>query len=112
NRRRENKTTKRQEVGRTGKDIGTYKRGIRVLFWNIAGLLNKTEDFWRYVETFDIVGLEETWVDEKSWKKVEGQLPSEFRWKIKEAVKEKKGEGKGWNNNGSKKRYRRIRRHR
>lgn len=69
---------------------------VKVGFWNIAGLYNKNEQFWDYVRDFDFIGLIETWVDERQWKKIEDRLPGNFNWKCKFAVKEKnKGRAKG-----------------
>lgn len=33
---------------------------IKLCFWNIAGLVNKCEEMWDYLEKFDIVRLTET----------------------------------------------------
>lgn len=61
-----------------------------MIFWNIAGIGNKDEDFWDYIQNFDIVNLTETWTELKSWKRIEKWLPKEFRWEIQDAVKDKK----------------------
>jgi hypothetical protein len=38
---------------------------VKVLYWNIASLRKKEEEFWDYVRQFEIVvGLIETWVEE------------------------------------------------
>lgn len=37
-------------------------------FWNIARVWNKCEETWKYLESFDIIGLTETWVKEGIWK--------------------------------------------
>lgn len=34
------------------------------LFWNVAGLENKCEETWEYLESFDKLGLTETWMRE------------------------------------------------
>ncbi|KAJ3646967.1 hypothetical protein Zmor_024522 [Zophobas morio] len=44
-----------------GKKNGEDKRGLKLLFWNIAGLKKKDNLFWDYVKNFDFVGLTETW---------------------------------------------------
>ena len=50
----------------------------------------KKKEFWEYIETFDIVGLTETWIDEQTeWKRVKGKLPSGFRWEIQGAIKKR-----------------------
>jgi hypothetical protein len=42
---------------------------VRVLFWKVAGLRKKEQEFWEYVRQFEIVGLAETLVKERSWEK-------------------------------------------
>lgn len=65
-------------------------------FWNIAGLMNKCEETWKYLEEFDMVGLVETWVEEESWKKIKDIVPNKYVWTCLPAVKEhKKGRAKG-----------------
>jgi hypothetical protein len=34
---------------------------IRIVFWNVAGIKNKENEFWKYLGEFDVVGLVETW---------------------------------------------------
>jgi len=41
------------------------KQKVKIISWNVAGLGNKKEDFWKYVEGFDIVVLQETWLDQE-----------------------------------------------
>lgn len=45
-----------------------------ICYWNIAGLLNKCDEMWDYLEGFDIVGLIETWVDEEKWEKIKNSV--------------------------------------
>ena len=33
------------------------EKSVKILSWNIAGLKNKNEDFWKYIEQIDIVGF-------------------------------------------------------
>jgi hypothetical protein len=42
---------------------------VRVLYWKVAGLRKKEQEFWEYVRQFEIVGLAETLVKERSWEK-------------------------------------------
>lgn len=50
------------------KEVREKERGgIRLRFWNTAGLKNKGENAWKYLKGFDTLGLTETWVDEKDW---------------------------------------------
>lgn len=66
------------------------RRGTRLGFWNIAGMKNKGEDVWKYLESFDILGLTKTWIDEKDWEKMRKKLPFKQRWECIPATKEKK----------------------
>jgi hypothetical protein len=40
---------------------------VRVLYWNVVDLRKKEEEF--YARQFEIAGLVETWVEERSWEK-------------------------------------------
>lgn len=65
-------------------------------FWNVAGLLNKDRQFWKYIEKFDAIGLTETWVDGKQWERLKEKLSDKFIWKCAAAKREKiKGRAKG-----------------
>jgi hypothetical protein len=44
---------------------------MRVLYWKVGGLRKKEAKFWEYVRQLEIVGLVETWVEERSWEKIE-----------------------------------------
>ncbi|KAJ3646798.1 hypothetical protein Zmor_024370 [Zophobas morio] len=70
-----------------GKKNGEDKRGLKLLFWNIAGLKKKDHLFWDYVKNFDYVGLTETWILERDWNKLKNVLPKEFQWKLQEEKK-------------------------
>ncbi|TGZ50575.1 hypothetical protein DBV15_11466, partial [Temnothorax longispinosus] len=37
---------------------GRKQRGLRICFWNVAGLINKCEEAWDYLENFDVIGLQ------------------------------------------------------
>ncbi|KAJ3647128.1 hypothetical protein Zmor_024664 [Zophobas morio] len=72
------------------KKNGEDKRGLKLLFWNIAGLKKKDNLFWDYMKNFDFVELTETWILERDWNKLKDVLPKEFQWKLQEAKKEKR----------------------
>lgn len=55
------------------------------MFWNVSGIRNKDKRFWEYIKEFDIIGLTETWVEEKDWKKVKANLPGNFIWRCTHA---------------------------
>lgn len=64
------------------------RRGISILSWNIAGIIKakKAED---YIKAFDIVLLQETWVEkgkERAWLR---GLNRNFIWKAKAAERER-----------------------
>jgi len=68
----------------------------KVLFWNVAGLGRKDEEFWDYVRENDFVGLVETWMEGKGWEQIRGWLPDSHEWGYREARKERrKGRAKG-----------------
>ncbi|KAJ3646142.1 hypothetical protein Zmor_023744 [Zophobas morio] len=72
------------------KNNGEDKCGLKLLFWNIAGLKKKENLFWDYVKNFDFVELTETWILERDWNKLKDVLPKEFQWKLQGAKKEKR----------------------
>jgi hypothetical protein len=51
---------------------------VRVLYWKVVGLRKKEAKFWEYVRQLEIVGLVETWREERSWEKIEKLLPKEY----------------------------------
>lgn len=53
-----------QERERDGKNRYKGKQRMRGIFWNVAGVRKKEEDFWEFLREFEVVGLTETWVDE------------------------------------------------
>ncbi|XP_066582662.1 golgin subfamily A member 6-like protein 22 [Prorops nasuta] len=97
------KKKQRQGEGRKGGSGGgegggrkEKKEGIKIAFWNVAGVTNKEEDFWNKVKEWDVVGMVETWVEEKGWKGIKGKLPRGYKWWMqKEWKEEKKGRAKG-----------------
>ncbi|KYN03581.1 hypothetical protein ALC62_05571 [Cyphomyrmex costatus] len=77
--------------------MGGEKREQRVwgIFWNVADLKNET-DFWEFLGNFEIIGLLETWIDEKEWGKLKEKMPKEWRWKCQPADRDKRrGRAKG-----------------
>jgi len=72
------------------------KEGLKIGFWNVAGVKGKDEEFWGKIKEWDVIGMMETWIEEKDWEKWEGKVPKEYKWTIQGAVKEgKKGRAKG-----------------
>lgn len=88
---KENKKRKNKERSEQKEEEKQEERKrIRIIFWNVAGIGNKDEDFWRYIRNYDIVNLSETSTEAKNWKRIEKWLPKEFRWEMQGAYKEKK----------------------
>lgn len=52
--------------------------GLKMCFWNVAGLLNKCEETWNYLEKFNVLGLTETWVDTERWQSIENKLSKDY----------------------------------
>ena len=76
--------------------INDIKENVKVIFWNVAGIMNKGNDFWTFIEKFDVVNLLETWVEENTWRKIKGKLPRNWNWKCTFATRTcKKGRAKG-----------------
>lgn len=54
------------------------KGELKICFWNVAGLQNKCEETWEYLDRFDVLGLTETWMEE-GWKKIKGRVLNKFK---------------------------------
>lgn len=87
--RRPKEEKKRKKTSRK-EDKQDERKKLRIIFWNVARLGNKDEDFWRYIKKFDIINLAETWTEMKNWKRTEKWLPKEYRWEMQGANKDKK----------------------
>ncbi len=84
------------ETENTKETLDEEKDRISIIFWNICGLKKKDKDFWDYIRKFEVVGLVETWVEEKNWENTRNKLPKEYRWKSEHAKRSKKrGRAKG-----------------
>ncbi|EZA46453.1 hypothetical protein X777_00143, partial [Ooceraea biroi] len=90
------------EEARTGKgeekkrEVGGERRqdrkeeGIKIGFWNVVGVLGKDEVFWKRTKEWDVMGLVETWLEEKDWEKVKGRVPEGYSWRMQGARRESK----------------------
>jgi len=61
------KTSSKIDAKIRGSAVEGVMEGIRharrrLLFWNVAGMINKDIDFWDYIKVYDYRGLCETWV--------------------------------------------------
>ena len=75
---------------------GERKEGLKLCFWNIAGIGNKNRDVWRYLESYDVIGLVETWLEQKSEENLKSKLSEMFNWWYVSAIEENKmGRAKG-----------------
>ncbi|KMQ82784.1 hypothetical protein RF55_21884 [Lasius niger] len=82
--------SKRREVSQRGK--GEEEEWV-VGFWNVAGVKNKEEGFWKEIRVWDVIVMVETWVDGKMWDKVKSRLPRGFRWE-KQLAKRRSKKGR------------------
>ncbi len=55
-------------------------RPIKILIWNMAGLKNKQSDFWKFIYSYDVIMMMETWMEEKDWNVWVQRLSTEFNW--------------------------------
>ena len=77
-----------------GEKGGTTK-GMKMCFWNVAGLIIKDKEVWEYLKSFDVIGLTETWIEEDHCEKLKYRLFKEYDWKCRAAMKvSKKGRAK------------------
>lgn len=75
---------------------GKKSGGLKICFWNVAGLMHLCEETWEYLDQFDVIGLTETWIEEESWKKLKNKMSNKFQWVCIPARREnKKGRAKG-----------------
>ncbi|XP_025267961.1 golgin subfamily A member 6-like protein 6 [Camponotus floridanus] len=90
--------------GKVSKEV---QKEIKAIFWNTAGIARKDEEFWEYIQDFDIINFTETWIEEKQWKKMEALMPKEYNWVTQYAARDKKrGRGVGGMITGVKKNIR------
>jgi len=69
---------------------------MRIGFWNVTGLRNKDEEFWKGLKRWDVIVMVETWIDRKGWKGIMGKLPRGYRWGMQWATrKNKRGRAMG-----------------
>ena len=95
------KRSKREEKeGRIGewgrkecrREEGKEQEGsLKMGFWNVTGVKGKQEGFWERTKEWDVVGLVETWLEQKEWEKMKNKMLKEFNWRIQGAKKERVG---------------------
>ncbi|XP_070518835.1 uncharacterized protein [Cardiocondyla obscurior] len=69
---------------------------MKVGFWNVAGLGNKDEEFWKRLKEWDVIFLCETWIQSRDWSKLKMRVPKGYEWEVKGAEKiNKKGRAIG-----------------
>ncbi|KMQ86086.1 hypothetical protein RF55_15041 [Lasius niger] len=96
---------KKREEKERGGTTGVSKRGEMrkrrkgevgewvVGYWNVAGVKNKEKGFWKEIRVWDVVVMVETWMDGKSWERVERRLPKGYRWE-KQLAKRRSKKGR------------------
>lgn len=52
--------------------------------------MNKCREVWDYLESYDIIGLTETWAKESTWKRIKGKLSQKFNWWYIQSMRESK----------------------
>lgn len=62
---------------------------LKVILWNIAGI-KKVWETWNFLKKFDIIILQETWVEKEREKGIMGRLSKDYIWKAKSAIRKKK----------------------
>lgn len=62
------------------------ERNWKIAFWNVAGLGNKDEEFWRGIRELDVMTFLETWMEEK----IRKRLPGGYEWGVQYAKKRNK----------------------
>ncbi|CAD6216275.1 GSCOCG00011331001-RA-CDS, partial [Cotesia congregata] len=78
----------RMEVGKKGKggkktgEKGVGTSTFRIGFWNVAGIKNKEEDFWRGLRNWDVVVLTETWINNKNWVEIKDSWKKGENWDV------------------------------
>jgi len=63
---------------------------VKVGFWNVSGIGNKDEEFWRGIEIWEVVMMSETWAEGKGWEKIKGKLPKGYSWEVQLARRRNK----------------------
>lgn len=48
----------------------------------MADMKKKRKKFWEYIERFDVIGLCETWIEEKEWERIRSKLSNNFTWNV------------------------------
>jgi len=84
-----------EELEQEGKG-DSQGEGLKIGFWNVAGVRKKDEEFWERIKGWDVIGLVETWVGKEEWKIWKERVPREFRWSVQGAKKKgRKGRARG-----------------
>ncbi|XP_070526965.1 golgin subfamily A member 6-like protein 2 [Cardiocondyla obscurior] len=92
--RQKEKEKEKKERGKEKEEV--KDRNVRIVFWNVAGIENKDEDFWKNMEKWEVIYMCETWLEEKKWKRLRSKLPKGYKWINKGAEKQnKKGRAMG-----------------
>ena len=79
-----------EREGRLGGEIKEGKGRYKVAFWNVAGVRNKDQEFWKGLEEWEVVVMTETWVEEREWEYVRARLPKDYEWEKQWARRENK----------------------
>lgn len=64
-RRTKHKNGNKKKEEKKGGNKKAEIRKIKIGFWNVTDLDNKDAQFWDYIKEFNIIGMNETWIDEQ-----------------------------------------------
>jgi len=79
-----------ERKGEGGRKVDRGKEVWKVGFWNVAGVKNMEERFWKEIKRWEVVVMVETWVDGKGWDRVKRMLPKDYRLERQLAKKRSK----------------------
>jgi hypothetical protein len=89
---------RRYEGKATSKKDNEDGKGAVIILERSEFKKKEEEEFCDYMGQFKIVGLVETWVEERSWKKIEKLLLKEYKWQCQGAKRGRKSGGEElWN---------------
>lgn len=78
-----------EKISRVRRRRGTEMGLWRIVFCNVAGMLNKDKKFWESLRDWNVSSLTET-CGKKGQKKVKNTLPRRYIWKFQVAQKRNK----------------------
>lgn len=68
-REREREKKKKTAILKKRRKMGKG-RVYKVGFWNVAGLENKDQEFWKKLRKWNVIFLSKTWLQRKEWERI------------------------------------------